>query len=248
MNNQPSLDRLIEITKEILQTKYPTAEFAFLAGSIVRGEGTAFSDLDIVVVYQELPNAFRESFYFREFPVETFVQTPETLNYFYAAEAKNFVPSLAAMVAEGIEVPSKTDLSARLKHLAKEFLNNPPKISDEEIRHLRGWLTDLIDDIRAPRSKEELTATGTTLYSALAEFYLRTNGVWSAKSKSIPRALRKLNPDFQQRFCASFENLFIAGEIESIINLTQDLLAPHGGFLFDGLRLDASPDCRKPIE
>nr|MBA4184122.1 nucleotidyltransferase domain-containing protein [Acidobacteriota bacterium] len=82
MKKQPSLDELIKITKEILQTKYPSAEFAFLAGSIVRGEGTAFSDLDIVIIYKELPNAFRESFYFRKFPVETFVHTPETLNYF----------------------------------------------------------------------------------------------------------------------------------------------------------------------
>jgi len=248
MNDRPPLDALIEITKEILRVKYREAEFAFLAGSIVRGEGTAFSDLDIVVIYKELPNAFRESFYFRSYPVETFVQTPETLNYFFETNAENFVPSLAAMVAEGIEVPAKTDLSARLKDLANENLRRPPVISDEEIRDARAWLTDLIDDIRAPRSKEELTATGTTLYAALATFYLRTNGVWAAKSKSIPRALLKLNPDFQQRFCAGFERLFVAGETETVIKLTEELLALHGGFLFDGLRLDASPDCRKSLE
>jgi len=248
MNNQPLLDELIEITKEILWAKYPAAEFAFLAGSIVRGEGTAFSDLDIVVIYKELPNAFRESFYFRNYPVETFVQTPETCNYFFETNAKTFVPSLAAMVAEGVEVPAKTDLSVKLKHLANEFLSCPPKISDEQIRDARAWLTDLIDDIRAPRSKEELTATGTTLYAALATFYLRTNGVWAAKSKSIPRALERLNPDFKQRFCAVFEELFVAGETEKIIEMTEKLLAPHGGFLFDNLRLDSSPDCRKPLE
>jgi len=248
MNSKASLDKLIEITNEILQTKYPSAEFAFLAGSIVRGEGTAFSDLDIVVIHKNLPNAFRESFYFRSFPVETFVHTPETLNYFFEADAKTFVPSLAAMVAEGIEVPAKTDLSVSLKHLANEYLSGLPVISDEEIRDARAWLTDLIDDIRAPRSKEELTASGTTLYAVLANFYLRTNGVWSAKSKSIPRALEKLNPEFQQRFCASFERLFVAGEIEKVIELAEELVAPHGGFLFDGLRLDAAPDCRKPLE
>ena len=248
MNDRPPLDALIEITKEILRVKYREAEFAFLAGSIVRGEGTAFSDLDIVVIYKELPNAFRESFYFRNYPVETFVQTPETCNYFFETNAKTFVPSLAAMVAEGIEVPAKTDLSISLKHLANEYLSCPPVISAEEIRDTRAWLTDLIDDIRAPRSKEELTATGTTLYAVLANFYLRTNGAWAAKSKSIPRALKKSNPDFQQRFGASFEQLFVAGETETIIKLTEELLAPHGGFLFNGLRLDASSDCRKPLE
>jgi predicted nucleotidyltransferase len=248
MKKKTSLDELTEITKEILRVKYASSEFAFLSGSIVRGEGTAFSDLDIVVIYKELPNAFRESFYFREFPVETFVHTPETLNYFYESDAKTFVPSLAAMVSEGVEVPAKSDLSARLKHLANEFLSRPPKISDEEIREFRARLTDLIDDIRAPRSKEELTASGTALYTALAEFFLRTNGAWSAKSKSIPRALRKLNADFQRRFSESFEKLFVAGETGKVIELTEHSLAPHGGFLFDGLRLDASADCKKLLE
>ena len=248
MNNSKSLKKLIEIADEIRRMKYPSAEFVFLAGSIVRGEATAFSDLDIVVIYKDLPNAFRESFYFQNFPVETFVHTPETLNYFFEADAKSGVPSLAAMVAEGIEVPHRTDLSEKLKSLANKYKSNPPKLSEEDIRRLRGWLTDLIDDIRAPRSKEELSASGTTLYAALAEFYLRTNGFWSAKSKSIPRALRKSNPDFQQRFCEAFERLFVAGEPEAIISLTEELLAPYGGFLFDGLRLEASPDCRKPLE
>ena len=82
MKTQPPLDKFIKITNEILQTKHPSAEFAFLSGSIVRGEETPYSDLDIVVVYKELPNAYCESFYFRGFPVETFVHTPETLNYF----------------------------------------------------------------------------------------------------------------------------------------------------------------------
>jgi predicted nucleotidyltransferase len=248
MKNQPPLDALIEIAGEILRAKYGAAEFAFLSGSFVRGEATAFSDLDIVVIYKELPNAFRESFYFRSFPVEAFVHTPETLNYFYEYDAKTFVPSLAVMVAEGIEVPAKNDLSARLKYLANEFLSRPPKISDEEIRNFRVGLTDLIDDIREPRSKEELTASGTTLYVALADFYLRANGAWSAKSKSIPRALRKLNSDFQRRFCESFERLFVAGAAETVIELTEELLAPHGGFLFDGLRLDAPADWQKAIE
>ncbi|NJM54129.1 MAG: nucleotidyltransferase domain-containing protein [Blastocatellia bacterium] len=67
MRNE-SFENLIYITKEILQTKYSSAEFVFLAGSIIRGEGTKYSDLDIVVIFENLPNAYRESFYFQDFP------------------------------------------------------------------------------------------------------------------------------------------------------------------------------------
>jgi len=249
MNNQTPLDELIEITKEILQAKYPAAEFAFLAGSIVRGEGTAFSDLDIVIIYKDLPNAFRESFYFRNFPVETFVHTPETLNYFiFDVDHPSTVASLAKMVSEGIEVPKKSGLSEKLKRLVNDYLAEPPKISEDEKRNVRCHITDLIDDIRAPRSKEELTASATVLYTVLANFYFRANGFWSAKSKSIPRHLEKINPELHRKFCASFEELFVAGTQEKVIGLAEELLAPHGGFLFDGLRLDSSPDCSRPLE
>jgi len=244
-----SLDELIEITNEILQTKYPSAEFAFLSGSIVRGEGTAFSDLDIVVIFKDLPNAFRESFYFRKFPVETFVHTPETLNYFiFDLDRPSSIGSLARMVSEGIEVPKKSELSEKLKRLANDYLANPPKISENEKRDMRCRITDLVDDIRAPRSKEELTASATVLYTVLADFYFRANGFWSAKGKSIPRHLQKINPDLRGKFRADFEELFVDGKQEKVIELAEEILEPHGGFLFDGLRLDASADCRKPIE
>lgn len=249
MKTKPPLDELIEITKEILQTKYPTAEFAFLAGSIVRGEGTAFSDLDIVIIYKDLPNAFRESFYFCDFSVETFVHTPETLNYFICdIDRPNTVASLARMVSEGIEIPKKSELSEKLKHLANENLANPPKISEDEKCAIRCHITDLIDDIRAPRSKEELTASAAVLYTILADFYFRANGFWSAKSKSIPRHFEKTNPELNQKFCAGFEELFAAEKPEKVIELAEEILAPHGGFLFDGVRLDSSPDCKKPLE
>lgn len=243
-----SLENLVQITKKILQTKYPKAEFAFLAGSIVRGEGTDFSDLDIVVIYQDLPNAFRESFYFQAFPVETFVHSPETLNYFFEMDGKEQNPSLAVMVTEGIVVPEENDLSQKLKRLANEILENPPKITNEEINTLRYGITDLLDDIRDPHSKETLIGAATGLYPKLAEFYLRTNGHWSARRKAIPKYLQIADPEFFQRFCDGFEELFAFGKTEKIIQLAEETLKPFGGLLFDGVRLDAPKNWRREIE
>lgn len=36
-------DQLIEVAKEIFEGKYPDATTIFLAGSLVRGEGTSYS-------------------------------------------------------------------------------------------------------------------------------------------------------------------------------------------------------------
>ena len=242
------INKLIDSTKQILHEKYSDAKFAFLAGSYVRDEATAFSDLDIVVIFEDLPNAYRESFYFENFPIETFVHDAETLNYFFEQDAERGIPSLPQMVSESVVVPEETKLSNELKNLANKILQNPPKISKQKLDQMRYGITDLINDLRDPRSKEELTATATELYNALADFYFRANGLWSAKNKGVPRVLRKNNPKLCVEYCESFEELFAEGNQQKVIKLTEKILEPHGGFLFEGLKLDAPKDWRKPLE
>ena len=76
------VDEVIDAARIIREDRYagPTAVFA--AGSIVRGEGTPYSDLDLVVVYPDVACAYRESFRVRNLPVEAFVHDPETLKLF----------------------------------------------------------------------------------------------------------------------------------------------------------------------
>jgi len=243
------LSQPTQVTQEIFDRKYPDASVIFLAGSIVRGESTPFSDLDLVVIFEKLPAAYRESFNFQGFPVEAFVHDPETLNYFlHDVDRPSGIPSLAQMILEGIEVPKPNDLSRSLKQLATSVMQlGPPGLNEEEVRKLRYDITSLIDDIRQPRSRDELVASGTELYEALANYYLRTNMLWSAKGKSIPRILKQANADLCLRFTASFDELFTHGRPERVIALVEEILKPAGGFLFDGHRLDAPVEYRKPL-
>lgn len=244
------LNQLIEITNQILTSKYPNASLIFLAGSIVRGEGTSFSDLDLVVIFDKLPAAYRESFYFQGFPVEAFVHDPETLNYFlYDVDRPSGIPSLAQMILEGVEIPQPSELSVSLKELATSVIEmRPPALSEKEICKLRYNITNLVDDIRQPRSKAELVASGTELYEALADYYFRTNNLWSAKGKSIPRILEHKDAALCLRYCAAFEELFADGKPEKVIVLAEEILNPNGGYLFDGHRLDAPADYRKRLD
>jgi nucleotidyltransferase-like protein len=243
------LNQLTKVAKEIFESKYPNASVVFLAGSIVRGEGTPCSDLDLVVIFDKLPAAYRESFYFQGFPVEAFVHDPETLNYFfYEVDRPSGIPSLAQMILEGVEVPKANDLSQSLKRLAASAIELcPEKLSEEDIRKLRYNITNLVDDIRQPRSKAELVATGAELYEALADCYFRTNNIWSAKGKSIPRMLKQVDDNLSSRYCDAFEDLFVHGQAERVIALAEEILRPAGGFLFDGHKLNAPEAWRKQL-
>jgi hypothetical protein len=243
------MNDLIKITKQILDDRYPDADVIFLAGSLLRGEGTPYSDLDLVVIFEQLPHAWRESFNFQGYPVEAFVHDPETFNYFiHELGRPSGLSAMAYMVAESVEVPCPSEISRSVKRIAADLIAaGPPKLSNEDERKLRYTITNLIDDIRQPRSREELVASGAELYGALANYYFRANGLWSAVNKSIPRKLGKTDPELYSRFSESFEELFTGGQSDKVITLAEEILKQRGGFLFDGYKHEASPACRKPL-
>lgn len=240
-------NRIIGVAHAIRSARYPDASAIFAAGSIVRGEGTATSDLDLVVVYASLPSAYRESFRFSGVPVEAFVHDPETLEYFFVdVDRASGVPALPQMVAEGIEIPAPNEISRELKRLAASVIESgPPALDVQAEQRLRYFVSDLLDDLRAPRSRDELIGAGARLYGQLADYHLRRQGLWSAKGKAIPRVLRQVDPALCEKYCQSFTTLFTQGDASDVVRLAEELLRPAGGPLFDGYRADAPSAWRK---
>jgi predicted nucleotidyltransferase len=220
----------------------------FAAGSIVRGEGTASSDMDLVVVFASLAFAYRESFRFDGYPVEAFVHDPETLEYFFVdVDRPSGVPTLPQMILEGVEIPAANDASRRLKQLAASVIEaGPPRLDAQTEQRMRYFVSDLIDDLRAPRSRDELVAAGTRLYEQLADYHLRRQGLWSAKGKAIPRALQRVDPELCRKYSQSFDALFRLADATAVVDLAVELLGAAGGILFEGYRSDAPSAWRRP--
>jgi predicted nucleotidyltransferase len=240
-------ERIIDLANAIRSHRYWNADAMFATGSIVRGEDTPFSDLDLVVVYGQLTCAYRESFRFEGYPVEAFVHDPSTLEYFFLeVDRPSGVPALPQMVLEGIEIPEPTAMSRDLKQRAAALIETgPPQLDAENERRMRYFVSDLLDDLRAPRSRDELIGTGARLYEQLADYHLRRRGMWSAKGKAIPRALGRADAALCAEYCDAFLTLFSRGEPEAVIRLAETLLRDSGGPLFEGYRADAPPTWRK---
>lgn len=234
------------VTKELLETRYKGAETIFLAGSVVRGEASTYSDLDLVVVYPKVETAYRESFFHGGWPVEAFIHDPETLRYFFQqVDPKIGRATLAEMISEGHEIPGPTDFSSSLKQMATETLRQgPPALSEEEIQDYRYHISELIDDIREPRTRQELIAAATLVYNELAEFYFRSQRGWTGSGKAILKRMKKADPAFARRFGEAFDVLFSTGHTSRVIELAEEIMAPQGGFLFEGYRRDVPTSWR----
>lgn len=210
----------------------------------MRGEGTSTSDIDLVVMFEHLEVAWRESFIFDSWPVEAFVHDPHTLEYFFEEDKKSGVPSLPNMVFEGVVIPKETSLSKQLKaHAAEHLKQGPVKWDQDTIKHQRYMITDMKEDLVSPRNAFEARIIVASLHEALANFYLRANGEWSATRKHIPRRLHAIDATFAKRWNEVFDDAHNGNHLR-LIKLVEEILQPFGGLVFDGYRRDSLKEWR----
>jgi hypothetical protein len=234
------------VTKELFETRYQGAEAIFVAGSVVRGEASTYSDLDLVVVFPKVKAAYRESFTHKGWPVEAFIHDEETIRYFFNHVDRPIGRgTLADMIIEGHEVPGPTPLTESLKSYANEIIKEgPPALTAEDLDDRRYHITELIDDIREPRNRQELIASGTLVYVELADYYFRSRRGWIGTGKSMLKRMKRIDPVFARKFTEAFDVLFANGQTSKVVELAEELLAADGGFLFDGYRRDVPSEWR----
>ena len=243
----PTPDKILSLASEILATRYPAADAAFVAGSFMRGQGSPTSDIDLVVLHPTLPNAYRESFLFHNIPVEAFVHDPETLAWFLEHDRQDGHPALIGMLVEGVLIGPNQQNAATLKQHASEiFAAGPPPLTPDALDRLRYTITDKLDDLAADRSPSERIAIGAALYPLLVELALRGNSQWNGSGKWSARLLHQFNPSLAKQFESAFLALYSNAAPYAVLELADTLLAPHGGRLFAGYRSDAPADWRTP--
>ncbi|WP_430788288.1 nucleotidyltransferase domain-containing protein [Virgibacillus flavescens] len=223
-----------ETAKQFVNKNYPKAQGAILAGSVVRGEATSTSDLDIVIFDVAVPSAYRESVFDSGWPIEVFVHNLTSYKRFFEADFKRARPSLQRMVVEGT-ILRDCGIVTSIKQEAKDILDMGPEVWTEEvIRQKRYFITDALDDFIGSTDRSEQIFIANSLAELLHEFILRVNGHWIGASKWIVRALKQYDANFAEEFVNAFDSFYRTDEKEKVIELVQGVLAPYGGRLFEG--------------
>jgi predicted nucleotidyltransferase len=188
-------ERAAQAATRALALRYPDATAAFVAGSIMRGEGTELSDIDCVVLYDHLANARRESFVFEGFPVEAFVHDPQMLRWFMDDDAASGRPCIVHMVAEGRLIGPRVANAMPLKSEAvAKLAEGPKRLEGEQLDALRYAISDQLDDLRGTRSVAAMRAIGAQLYKSAADLILLGRGHWTGSGKWIPRLIEAVDP------------------------------------------------------
>ena len=185
----PSKIEPLDMAHHFISTHFPHCQAALFAGSIVRGEATATSDLDIIIFDDTLVSSYRESFIESGWPIELFAHNLTSYRTFFEQDCRRAIPSLPRMVTEGI-VLKDTNIVEDIKREARALLDSGPEAwSNETIEMKRYFLTDTLDDLIGCTTRAEGLFIASTLVTLVCEFILRTNRQWTGSSKWTYRAL-----------------------------------------------------------
>lgn len=227
----------IEAANQFIDKYFSNCQGAILAGSVVRGEATETSDLDIVIFDKRLPSSYRESMFDFGWAIEIFVHNLSSYKYFIEMDCKAARPSMPRMISEGIIIKDEGILKS-IKEEAEDILEKgPEKWSEEVIRTKRYFLTDALDDFLGSMNRAEEIFIANTIADLVHEFVLRTNRQWIGSSKWIIRALNQYDKKFTEEFVEAFNAFYLTGEKDKVVQLVDRVLKPHGGRLFEGFSL-----------
>lgn len=138
----------MDVACQLVAELYPDARAAWLGGSVVRGDATPSSDLDITVLLAGPPAPRRRSIEYGGWPVELFVHTDKSLQHFREKDQVRRQPSLARLIGESVILVDADGSGAQLQHQClAEIAAGPRPLTTDELDQGRYGITDLIDDL-----------------------------------------------------------------------------------------------------
>jgi predicted nucleotidyltransferase len=152
------------------------------AGSILRGQGGASSDLDLYVLHTA---SFRQRLQRRYagVPCEIFINPPEQVRRYFMEEHAAARPVTAHMLATGFVMLDRDPIVQTLRTEAATWLNMPPAPGDDALLWRRYLIADELDNARDIIHGDPAGAT-LILHSAVSRL---VEYAFLARGQNLPR-------------------------------------------------------------
>ncbi|WP_431866216.1 nucleotidyltransferase domain-containing protein [Microbacterium paraoxydans] len=218
-----------ERIERFLVERYPRSRIAIVAGSTARGERTHTSDIDLLLIDDDLfaDDAQVSEAATVEFEGETFEVFAYTAAGFETWANRGIAqhrPVIVHMLVEGVPVRCGTGLDD-LRARWGAVLAAGPVLEETESRIRRYMITDLLDDLGDATDPLEQRVVAGLLFERMAELMLLTDGRWIGSGKWLPRRLRAWNPERADRLSTPL----LAGDIAGFAARVGEELELAGG-------------------
>lgn len=216
------------ISEKFVAAHYPRATTAIIAGSTNRGERTATSDIDLLLIGDALFDDERTSLAathaFEGEIFEVFAYTPEGFDVWAQRDVDRHRPVIVEMLVDGTPLRSGPELDA-LRERWEPVVAAGPSLSANESALRRYIITDVLDDLRDARDPLERRLLASILFERTAELMLLDSGRWIGTGKWLPRRLRALS----QERAARLGDPLLVDELATFATVVEEELVRAGG-------------------
>lgn len=229
-------EEAIEVASQLVKERFSLAAQAWLGGSVALGQVTSTSDLDITIL-DESAVVHRESLKFAGWPVELFVHSEASIRHFVAKDIAQRKPSMARLIAKGIELLPGGGGDAVRKHCEHVLAAGPGTLSTDALNGARYALSDLVDDLRGAEPGPVCTAIAVEAWRRAGDLLLAINGHWTGSGKWLVRELMSLDKSSGTTWAMKLHESLqhaVAGETEALERVSAEVLAAAGGRLWEG--------------
>lgn len=219
----------VDLAERFVASAYPNAGIAIVAGSTARGERTATSDVDLLLIGDSLfDDASKSSeaatHEFEGEIFEVFAYTPQGFDEWANRGIDRRRPVIVHMLAEGVPVRANASF-VELRSRWSAILAAGPALDAADSRFRRYMITDLLDDLRDATDHLEQRVIAGTLFERIAELMLLNDRRWIATGKWLPRRLRALNAERAEMLSAPL----LAGDYAAFADRVEEELVRAGG-------------------
>jgi hypothetical protein len=236
------LDEVVATAKALVAERFPEARAAWLAGSVVSGEATPTSDLDITVLLPGPPAPFRESLVYDGWPVELFVHTRESVSHWIEKDLQRRRPTLARLISSGVVLLDADGAGVALaEECAMILAAGPGPVSDTDRDALRYGLTDLLDDLADCTDPVTAAALAFTTWEQAVNLLLMLDGRWWGTGKWLVRELRDHDAAHGTSYALRLHAALVSAVERDPVLLTvvaEEILEEAGGRLWAGYRVE----------
>ena len=251
MTTIPTYGAIRAIALRLVHERYPSAVAAIIGGSFATGRQTATSDIDLLLLFDHVDCAWRDTLVAEGRTVELFGHDVATFTYFCnEMDAPGGKVPLAMMVVEGENILAAGDAYARLHALAHAIdTAGPPVLDVENLQRRRYAVTTALEDLVDSTHPGEALAVACQLYEALADLHLRAAGEWSGGGKHLFRRLQAFDASLASQLDGALR--LVASDLpagqQAFEQVAAAVLAPVGGPLLEGFTLPAPAHWRSEL-
>lgn len=219
------------------------AAAAVLGGSIVAGTGTATSDLDIALLYDDPAVNYAETVEFEGTLVETFVHSHAALEEWFAKERSTRRAVMYDIWAHGIVLVDDGSANAVQEEARRALAAGPDALESDDLDLLRYAVSSGLDDLRdRPDGGAERYAITVDLFERSSMLLLGVHRAWTGRGKWLIRRLQLVDDPLAE---ALVDWAAAGADPPSLVAIVERVLEAAGGYLqaphVRGSRPDQTP-------